>query len=73
MLALLQPEPVTPCCLQYRASRQNNVGRLLEVAVVAAVTVLSMFTLAYFVGTCVDVPEWHEKSYGFTFHCTDGE
>ena len=39
----------------------------------AAVTVVSMFTLAYSVGTCVDVPEWHEKSYGFTFHCTDGE
>lgn len=47
--------------------------RLVEVAAVAAVTVGCMFALAFYVGTCVDVPEWHEKGYGFTFHCTGGE
>ena len=35
-------------------------------------TVVTMFGLSYWLGTCVDVPDWHESQYGFTFHCTDG-
>ncbi len=61
------------CALpQYRAPRSNNALRLLESAGLAALTVVMMLGLSYFAGTCVDVPDWHEKDYGFTFHCTDG-
>ena len=60
------------CALQYRAPRADNARRLLEAAGLAALTVVMMLALSYFAGTCVDVPDWHEKDYGFTFHCTDG-
>jgi len=58
--------------LQIRANRFNNRKRMLEVVIVVTITVASIFTLAYTLGSCVDVPEWREKGYGFTLYCTDG-
>ena len=46
--------------------------RLLEAVLLAAGTVAIMLLLSYGLGTCVDVPEWHEKNYGFTLRCDKG-
>lgn len=40
---------------------------------VVTITVACIFTLAYTLGSCVDVPEWKERGYGFTFYCKDGK
>ena len=58
--------------LQFRAPRCNNALRLLEVVLLAAGTVALMLLLSYGLGTCVDVPAWHEKNYGFTLKCDKG-
>ena len=50
------------CFVQYRAPRSNNTLRMLEAAGLAAITVNMMLGLSYFAGTCVDVPDWHEKA-----------
>lgn len=57
---------------QVKASREQTGLRLAQGAAVAGFTVLSMFVLSFWVGTCVNVPEWHESSYGFTFYCENG-
>ncbi len=57
---------------QFRAPRGNNALRLLEAALLAMGTVAAMLLLSYSLGTCVDVPKWHEKNYGFTLKCTTG-
>jgi hypothetical protein len=58
--------------LQYRAPTKSTVLRLLEVCVLTTAIISSMFALAYWLGTCVQVPEWVHQSYGFTFHCKGG-
>lgn len=45
---------------------------MAEAAGLAAVTVVTMLGLSYFLGTCVEVPDWQQKNYGFTFHCPEG-
>ena len=57
---------------QFRAPRGNNALRLLEAVLLAMGTVAAMLLLSYSLGTCVDVPKWHEKNYGFTLKCTTG-
>ena len=42
-------------------------------ALIVSFTVGAIFVLASSLGTCVDVPSWKEKNYGFTFHCPNGE
>ena len=55
-----------------RALRHQNLLRITEAAVLAAVTIATMIALSYSFGTCVEVPEWLENGYGITFHCPDG-
>jgi hypothetical protein len=45
---------------------------MAEAAILAAITVTMMLALSYFLGTCVEVPDWQQKNYGFTFHCPEG-
>ena len=59
--------------MQIRARRTDNWRRIGEVALIVSITVAAIFVLASSLGTCVDVPSWKEKGYGFTFHCQDGE
>lgn len=59
-------------CLQVRVSRHQNLLRITEAAVLAAVTIVIMILLSWTFGTCVEVPEWLENGYGITFHCPDG-
>ncbi len=58
--------------LQVRAPRAENWKRMAEAAILAAITVVMMLALSYFLGTCVEVPDWQQKNYGFTFHCPEG-
>ena len=55
-----------------RALRHQNLLRITEAAVLAAVTIVIMIVLSWSFGTCVEVPEWLENGYGITFHCPDG-
>ena len=64
--------PQTSFCLQVRVSRHQNLLRITEAAVLAAVTIVIMILLSWTFGTCVEVPEWLENGYGITFHCPDG-
>lgn len=57
---------------QVRAPRTHGAARLAEAVGLGVLTIVTMFALSYYLGTCVDVPDWHESGYGFTFHCTDG-
>ena len=59
--------------VQIRARRTDNLRRIGEVALIVSFTVGAIFVLASSLGTCVDVPSWKEKNYGFTFHCPNGE
>ena len=59
--------------VQIRARRDRHLARIAEVSGIAAFTVGAMFILAYTLGSCIDVPEWKAKGYGFTFHCESGE
>ena len=54
-----------------RALRHQNLLRITEAAVLAAVTIVIMIVLSWSFGTCVEVPEWLENGYGITFHCPD--
>ena len=56
-----------------RALRHQNVLRITEAAVLAAITIVIMIVLSWSFGTCVEVPEWLENGYGITFHCPDGK
>ena len=58
---------------QIRAPRTHSVARLAEAAGLGVLTIVTMFLLSYWLGTCVDVPEWHESGFGFTFHCKNGD
>ena len=58
--------------MQVKAPQDNTLLRLAQGAAVAALTIALMFTLSYWVGTCVTVPAWRERDYGFTFHCENG-
>ena len=58
--------------MQVRPSREQALRRLVQGVCVAVLTIGTMFTLSYTLGRCVDVPAWHERHYGFTFHCTEG-
>ena len=64
--------PQASFCLQVRVSRHQNILRITEAAVLAAVTIVIMILLSWTFGTCVEVPEWLENGYGITFHCPDG-
>lgn len=55
-----------------RALRHQNLLRITEAAVLAAITIVIMIVLSWSFGTCVEVPEWLENGYGITFHCPDG-
>ncbi|KAK9844167.1 hypothetical protein WJX81_006719 [Elliptochloris bilobata] len=57
---------------RFRAPRGSNTLRLLEAVLLAAGAVALMLLLSYSLGTCVDVPKWHEKNYGFTLKCEKG-
>ncbi|EIE22417.1 hypothetical protein COCSUDRAFT_16693 [Coccomyxa subellipsoidea C-169] len=59
--------------LSVRAPRAENWKRMAEAAILAAITVVMMLALSYFLGTCVEVPDWQQKNYGFTFHCPEGK
>ena len=59
--------------MQIRARRTDNWRRIGEVAVIVTITIATIFAMASSLGTCVEVPSWKEKGYGFTFHCPDGE
>ncbi|BDA43411.1 H(+)/Cl(-) exchange transporter 7 [Coccomyxa sp. Obi] len=59
--------------LSVRAPRTNNRLRMAEGAGLAALTIVMMLALSYFLGTCVEVPDWQQKNYGFTFHCPEGK
>jgi len=61
-----------PSGAQFRAPRASSALRLLEAVGLAAGTVAAMLLLSYSLGTCVDVPKWHEKNYGFTLKCESG-
>ncbi len=58
--------------MQVRAPRTNNKLRMAEGAGLAALTIVMMLALSYFLGTCVEVPDWQQKNFGFTFHCPEG-
>lgn len=58
--------------LQIRAPRHRGLLRVAESAGLAALTVVTMLGLSYFMGTCVEVPQWQEKDYGFTLNCPAG-
>jgi hypothetical protein len=67
-----QPPTRQPPGAQFRAPRASSALRLLEAVGLAAGTVAAMLLLSYSLGTCVDVPKWHEKNYGFTLKCESG-
>ncbi|KAK9831020.1 hypothetical protein WJX74_000332 [Apatococcus lobatus] len=54
-----------------RAPRSSSLLRLLEVAIIAGVTLAMMFLSAYWLGQCIDIPNWHTRNYGFQFSCTN--
>ena len=47
------------CWLQLRAPRNNGFARIAEAVGLGLFTIAVMFTLSWFFGACVDVPEWH--------------
>ncbi|KAK9797036.1 hypothetical protein WJX73_002454 [Symbiochloris irregularis] len=57
--------------LTVKAAPDNTRLRCAQGVAVAALTIALMFTLSYWVGTCVTVPDWQD--YGYTFHCQNGQ
>ena len=49
--------------------RAPTAAFVLRAAVTSAAIVLSMFALSMVAGTCVEVPEWRDKGYGFVLTC----
>ena len=57
---------------QVRAKSQTLTHYLVDAVIVATLTIVTMFVLSYWLGTCVTVPKWRFKNYGYTFYCPEG-
>jgi len=53
-----------------RSSRPIIASRAATAAAIAAVIVTTMFALSVTLGTCLDVPAWHDTGYGVALTCS---